>query len=95
MKKYLLFLLSAFSFVANSQVAWAAFSIDELHAATKIAVDNFRRANTGHVEHFMGYKSWKSGEDSKVKIYVNHEGMTMEFNYLCHKHDAAIECHDQ
>ena len=40
--------------------------------------------------------------DATVKITVSigvatfpHDGMTMDFNYLCHKHDDGIECHAQ
>lgn len=75
--------------------AQAAFSIAELHHATQLSTEAFEVANRAHVEHFAGFKSWKSGEDSKVKIYVTHDGMNMEFNYLCHKHDEEIECHAQ
>lgn len=75
--------------------AWAAFTPAELLEATKIAVDDFSTANPDHVEHFTGYKAWKSGEDAKVKIYVAHDGMNMEFNFTCHKHDDGTECHAQ
>jgi len=95
MKKNLSLLVAAFAFVAYSQSAWAAFSIDELHTATKTAVDMFKKDQAEHAAHFTGYKSWLSGEEAKVKVYVSHDGMTMDFNYLCHKHDAAIECHAQ
>lgn len=95
MKNQFLVLASFLGLMANSQFALAAFTIDELQGATKIALENFKKENVGHVEHFTGYKSWLSGDDSKVKVYVNHDGMTMEFNYLCHKHDASTECHNQ
>jgi hypothetical protein len=75
--------------------AQAAFSIAELQQATKLASDTFEAEHRDHVDHFVGFKSWKSGEDSKVKIYVTHDGMNMEFNYLCHKHDDKVECHVQ
>ena len=78
-----------------SSVAHAAFSIEELNQATVLAVNDFKAANQAHVAHFSGYKSWKSGDDVKVKIYVNHSGSTMEFNYVCHKHGPEIECHAQ
>lgn len=93
MKKYLS--LAALGMMALVHNAQAAFSIEELHTATKTAVDNFRNEHKEHVTHFTGYKSWLSGEDSKVKVYVTHDGMNMDFTYLCHKHDAAIECHAQ
>ncbi len=75
--------------------ALAAFSIDELVDVTKLSLKDFTTEHPDHVEHFTGYKSWKSGEDAKVKIYVNHDGMSMEYNYLCHKHDTGLECHAQ
>ena len=83
--------LSAFM----SQHAFAAFSIDELNQATKLATTAFVSQNATHLKHFTGCKSWLSGDDSKVKVYVNHDGMNMEFNYLCTKQDAKIECHAQ
>ena len=73
--------------------AWAAFTPTELLEATRIAVADFSADNPDHVEHFIGYKAWKSGEDARVKIYVDHDGMTMEFNFTCHKHDEGTECH--
>ena len=79
----------------NGTLAMAAFSNTEVHNASAIAVADFSRANPTHAEHFTGYKVWKSGEDVKVKVYVAHDGMTMEFNYVCHKHEAAVECHFQ
>lgn len=75
--------------------AMAAFSIDELQLAAATALDDFKQSNPDHVQHFTGYKAWNSGEDSKVKVYVAHDGMNMEFNYLCMKHDASIACHAQ
>ncbi len=81
--------------MAYSQFSWAAFSMEELHTATKTAADVFKKSNSEHAAHFTGYKSWLSGEESKVKIYVAHDGMTMDFNYVCHKHEDEIECHAQ
>lgn len=78
-----------------SQIALAAFSVEELHSASQLAVADFRASNPDHVEHLVGYKTWKSNDEAKVKVYVSHDGMNMEFNYLCHKHDNAVECHAQ
>jgi hypothetical protein len=75
--------------------AFADFSMDELVEATKVALKGFKTDHPDHVEHFTGYKSWKSEDDSKVKVYVTHDGMSMDFNYLCHKHETGIECHVQ
>ena len=74
--------------------ALAAFTINELHTATTLAVTDFVKSNPGHSDHFTGYKSWKSGEEAKVKVYATHNGANMEFNYVCHKH-PGIECHAQ
>lgn len=87
--------VGVFGSLMTAGQAFAAFSIDELHEATRAATETFVAANADHVEHFTGYKSWKSGEDARVKIYVSHDGMNMEFNYLCHKHETEIECHAQ
>lgn len=95
MKKNFSLLISAFGLIAYSQAAMAAFSIEELHTATKTAAELFKTDHADHAAHFTGYKSWLSGEEAKVKVYVSHDGMTMDFNYLCHKHDASIECHAQ
>lgn len=81
--------------VSIGSSAFAAFSIPEVHSATSLAVQDFATKNVDHAEHFTGYKTWKSGEDVKVKVYVAHDGMNMEFNYVCHKHGPKIECHSQ
>jgi len=75
--------------------AFGAFTIDETHEAAKAATTSFKDKHADHVQHYTGYKVWKSGDDAKVKIYVNHDGMNMEYNYTCHKHDTGIECHEQ
>lgn len=90
-----LFFTVAMAIVFLAPRAFADFSISELVDVTKLALNDFQLNQKEHVPHFVGYKSWKSGEDSKVKIYVTHDGMNMEFNYLCHKHDASMECHAQ
>lgn len=95
MKKHATFVLATIVVIAFSQMAWAKFSIEELQTATKAACEEFKKDRPDHVKHFTGYKSWLSGEESKVKIYVTHDGMNMDFTYLCHKHDDAIECHKQ
>jgi hypothetical protein len=84
---------SLFTFIGTP--AFAEFSMDELLAVTKVALTDFTAAHPDHVDHFTGYKAWKSGEDAKVKVYVTHSGMSMDFNFVCHKHDEAMECHAQ
>lgn len=89
-RKFLLVAAVA-SFSVN---AFGAFTIDNVVEATKLAIDDFK-VTSAHAEHFLGFKSWKSGDDVKVKIYINHDGMAMEANYNCHQHDGEIECHLQ
>ena len=72
----------------NSLFRPSDFSSDQ-----ELAVNDFMQNNAGHAAHFTGYKTWKSGDDVKVKVYVSHDGMNMGFNYTCHKHGATIECH--
>ncbi|MBI1861175.1 MAG: hypothetical protein HYR96_09690 [Deltaproteobacteria bacterium] len=93
MTKYTLLVLAvAFSL---TQAAQAAFSVEDLQSAAKLGIEEFRKSQAEHFVHFIGYKAWLSGEESKLKIYVNHEGMAMDFSYVCHKHDGEIECHAQ
>lgn len=73
--------------------AQAAISFDELQLVTKLAYADFVRDNPTHAAHFLGFKTWISADDGKVKIYVNHNGTNMEFNYTCHNHDGEYECH--
>ena len=88
-------LASVVALVLAGGSAMAAFSVTEMHTATASAVADFMKNNPAHVAHFTGYKTWKSGDDVKVKVYVAHDGMSMDFNYVCHKHGSNIECHAQ
>lgn len=85
------------SVALSAPVAFGAgMSIAEIQGTAKLAVEKFVADHADHAEHFVGYKVWKSGDESKVKVYVNHDGMAMEYNYNCHKHDdGELECHDQ
>jgi hypothetical protein len=76
-----------------------AFAIDtnefipsELLEATNVALKNLTEIKPEHVEHITGFKTWKSGTDAKVKIYVAHDNMTMDYNYLCGKQENKIQC---
>lgn len=88
-------LILASFLAATSANAQGAFTLDELHAASKAATATFSDDNPSHVEHVTGYKTWKSGADAKVKIYVSHGSMTMEHDYVCRKTDAAVECQEE
>lgn len=79
----------------SSTQAFAAFNVEELHIATKAAVSELTKAAPEHVAHISGYKTWISAEDAKVKLYISHDGMNMEFNYLCNRHPGSIDCHVQ
>ncbi len=95
MKKTWFIALVAFVSSFSSMSFAAEFSVADLLAATKVAMDDFTAQNPTHADHFTGYKVWKSGEEAKAKVYVTHNGMNMDFNYLCHKHDSKLECHAQ
>jgi hypothetical protein len=95
MKIYKLLLTASMLVFGGGSVFAAPFSIADIIQASQLATDDFQTRNPDHVTHFNGFKVWPSGEEAKVKVYVNHDGMSMEFNYLCHKHDSEIECHVQ
>lgn len=76
--------------------AMAAYSIEEMQKLTSLALEDFTRENGDHAQHLTGWKTWKSGEGVKVKIYVAHDGMNMEFNYDCVKHGSDhLQCDAQ
>ncbi len=90
MNKRVLGVLGSFGLMATS--AFGAFNSAQLIEATRSAVSHFEAENPDHAAHFTGYKAWKSGAEGKVKIYVDHGGHAMEFNYTCADYDGDIEC---
>jgi hypothetical protein len=91
-------IISASAMIASlgfASAGRAEVDFDQLQALSKVAFSDFSAANPDHVQHFTGFKAWKSGDDGRVKIYVNHDGMAMEYTYLCHFHDEEPECHLQ
>ena len=68
---------------------------EQLLAVTKLALDDFAVRQVAHAEHLLGYTTWRVEGDAKVKVLVNHDGMSMNFLYLCHNHDGHLECHAQ
>jgi hypothetical protein len=98
--KNIAFGIAALSLLANAP-AFAAgehgnISIQEMQQLTGMAISEFSAENAGHVQHLTGWKTWRSGSDIKVKLYVTHDGMNMEFNYNCHKHgNGVLQCHVQ
>lgn len=86
----------ALPFAFVSSIAFAApLTMEELQAATKLAGEDFAKNQAAHAEHFTGFKTWKSGDEARVKIYVTHQGSNMEFNYQCMKHGDELMCHAQ
>ena len=75
--------------------ASANFTMDEVFAATKLSVESVKTNEPDHAEHIMGFKGWISEDDAKTIVYIKHDGMTMNRNFTCHKHEAGIECHAQ
>lgn len=74
--------------------AKANFTVAEMQQMTTLAIEEFVKENSDHASHLTGWKVWKSGTVVKVKIYADHGGMNMEFNYGCHKHgDGLLQCH--
>jgi hypothetical protein len=70
-----------------------AISVAEMQTLTGLAIDDFSKENE-HAQHLTGWKTWRSGDAVKVKIYVTHDGMNMEVDYQCHKHgDGKLQCH--
>jgi hypothetical protein len=83
---------AAASAMAAESLAPAEFTAAELVAATQNAVKLFSETNPDHAVHLTGFKTWKSGADAKVKIYVNHNGMAMEHNFQCAQSTGGIRC---
>jgi hypothetical protein len=99
MKVSILAMVATATMMITGSAAFAqdvvGFSIAEVGQVAKVATDKFAAENVAYVDHFVGYKAWKAGLEAKVKVYVDHDGMPMEFNYNCHKHDdGALECHN-
>ena len=57
--------------------SFAAFTMEELADVTKVGLKAFSTKEPTHSKHSIGFKSWVSGEDAKVKIYVTHDGMSI------------------
>ena len=94
MKKIMLCVLTLSSLASVS--AKAEFSLQELQLVNGLAISEYARENSQHAQHITGWKTWKSGEGAKVKLYVAHDGMNMEHNYDCQKHgDGKLQCHAQ
>ncbi len=81
--------------LTSSLRAETTLTSDELLAITKLSFDDYAKANPEHAKHLSGFKTWISGEDGKVKIYIKHGTMAMEADYLCVRQATAFECSGQ
>jgi len=68
------------------------FSAVELVQASQVSLKLFTDTTPDHVIHITGFKSWKSANDAKVKIYMTHDGMSMESNFHCTMNNGQIRC---
>ena len=84
-------LLSLFSTPIFAQ----GFTVDQLSEAGKIASNLWIGANADNNEKFVGFKTWRSDSDGKVKVYYKEGEQSLSVSYMCHTHDNAIECHEQ
>ena len=92
-RQMILALMAALSFSTLAGAAEATdFTSADLLAASEAALKSFQTGSPEHAAHLTGFKTWKSGVDAKVKIYVLHGGATMEMNYLCIKSANQIRC---
>jgi hypothetical protein len=95
MKKHFTFITLILSTTIPLSAFAAPFTAEQLISATQVALVEFNKNNSSHGVHLTGFKTWISAEEAKVKIYVDHEGMNMDFNYLCQNHQGQIHCQPQ
>ncbi len=92
-KMFSTFALSAVAvFSVTAMAAPVGFSAAELMQATQVSLKLFTDTTPDHVVHISGFKSWKSANDAKVKIYMTHDGMTMESNFHCTLNNGQVRC---
>lgn len=77
---------------SNLGLAGEGFSPEQLVKATDVALKSYAAENSAHGTHVTGFKTWKSGAEAKVKIYIDHNGMAMESNYVCQEHSGQVHC---
>jgi hypothetical protein len=77
---------------ATAIAAPTGFSAAELVQASQVSLKLFSETTPDHVVHITGFKSWKSANDAKVKIYMTHDGMTMESNFHCTLNNGQVRC---
>ncbi len=55
----------------------------ELVSITRMAIEDYTTQNPELISKITGFKVTTTGQDGKVLIYVDHDGMIMQGNYLC------------
>jgi hypothetical protein len=85
--------LVSLTLVLSSTAAMAAFTTERLLDANKAALDAFKVGfPTMKVSDITGFKTWKSGDDAKVAIYMDMSGMPMETDYDCTDSGTQLDC---
>ncbi len=72
------------------------FTVDELHAAAKIATDTFKNEYTEHMhKSIYAIKSAVGKDGGSIKIYYKHNNEAQSIEYFCHyHHKSEIDCHE-
>ncbi len=95
MKKIIL-TLSLFALPIAVHAADNALSQTELMSITQKALDAYSAANPMLVTKIAGFKTSTIGQDGKVVISVNHDGMAMQGTYSCIRQtDNTFVCSGQ
>jgi hypothetical protein len=77
----------------SSTAALAAFSPDRLIDANKAALEVFKKGFSNmNASDITGFKSWKSGDDAKVAVYMDMDGSPMETDYDCTDNNGKLDC---
>jgi hypothetical protein len=86
-------LLVGASAFAQSNHEDATMSIDDVYAATKLAMSDYTAATPDDAANLYAFQGAIAGNDANVKLFVKHGTTTVQINYTCHKHDGQLECH--
>ena len=94
MKKFILatamFTASAGAF---AQSPLHTMTIDDVHAATKIALDDYALSSPTTADKVYAFQGTIAGSDAAVKLFVKNGTETVKVSYNCHKHETGLECH--
>ena len=95
MKKIIL-TLSLFALPFAASASDNALSQSDLVVITQKALDAYSAANPMLVNKITGFKTSTIGQDGKVVISVNHDGMVMQGSYSCIRQtDNSFVCTGQ